>query len=235
MPVADHPLLLDPTAATRLEPHLDAAGKVVRALEALGPVAGRDVVLVDGGGGRMAAALIATGARLTVVDRAAPRSSVPASAVSPAAGRAGDDRGPAARSGEPADLGLPSASADVIVGCWSAYRGVDPDEMAEADRVLRPEGRILVLHDYGRDDVSRLADPDLPEYASWGRRDGPFLLAGFRVRVIHAWWTFDSVEQAGELLAASFGERGAALAAELRRPRLSWNLAVYHRDRTAIP
>jgi SAM-dependent methyltransferase len=202
--VADHPLLLDPIAAPRLEPHLDAAGKVVRALEALGPVADRDVVLVDGGGGAMAAGLASIGARLTVVDRAA-------------------------------DLGLPSGSADVIVGCWSAYRGVDPAEMAEADRVLRPGGRILVLHDYGRDDVSRLADPALPEYVSWGRRDGPFLRAGFRMRVVHAWWTFDSVEQAGELLAVAFGERGAALAAELRRPRLSWNLAVYHRDRPAIP
>lgn len=171
-------------------------------MEALGPVADRDVVLVDGDGGRIAAELARSGARVTVVEQ------------DPAA-----------------SLGLPDASADVIVGCWSAYRGIDPAEQAEADRVLRPDGRLLVLHDYGRDDVSRLADPDLPEYATWSRRDGPFLRAGFRVRVVHAWWTFDSVEQARELLSEAFGERGTSLAVELRRPRLSWNLAVYHRDR----
>jgi SAM-dependent methyltransferase len=217
--VADHPLLLDPAAATRLEPHLDAAGKIPRALDALGPIADRDVVLVDGGSGRMAAELAGVGARLTVVDP---------TPVAPEAGSPG-----AAHVGGPAGLGLPEASADVIVGCWSVYRGVDPVEMAEADRVLRPEGRLLVLHDYGRDDVSQLADPDLPEYASWSRRDGPFLQAGFRVRVVHAWWTFASIEEAGEILAASFGERGSAAAASLRRPRLSWNVAVYHRDRGA--
>lgn len=217
--MANHPLLLDPAAATRLEPHLDVGGKIVRALEALGPVAGRDVVLVDGGSGRMAAGLAGIGARLTVVD--------------PAPGEPGrTEQGAPVHVGDPAGLGLPEASADLVLGCWSVYRGVDPVEMAEADRVLRPGGRLLVLHDYGRDDVSQLADPDLPEYASWSRRDGPFLQAGFRVRVVHAWWTFASIEEAGDILAASFGERGSALAASLKRPRLSWNVAVYHRDRT---
>ena len=215
--MADHPLLLDPAAATRLEPHLDAAGKILRAIDALGPVADRDVVLVDGGAGRMAAGLAGVGARLTTVD--------PAPVGSEEARPDG-----AAHVGHPAGLGLSGASADVILGCWSVYRGVDPVEMAEADRVLRPGGRLLVLHDYGRDDVSQLADPDLPEYASWSRRDGPFLQAGFRVRVVHAWWTFASMEEAGDILAASFGDRGSALAASLRRPRLSWNVAVYHRD-----
>ena len=60
--------------------------------------------------------------------------------------------------------------------------------------LLRDGGRLLVVHDYGRDDVSRLRPADLPEYTSWSRRDGWFLRNGFRVRVIHAWWTFESLE-----------------------------------------
>ena len=61
--------------------------------------------------------------------------------------------------------------------------------------VLRPGGRLLVLHDYGRDDVSRLRG-DLPEYGLLSRRDGPFLRGGFKVRVVHCFWTFESIEEA---------------------------------------
>jgi SAM-dependent methyltransferase len=132
-----------------------------------------------------------------------------------------------------APIRLPDASADVVVGLFSAYRGVDPGELAEADRVLRPAGRHLVVHDYGRDDVSRLADTDLPEYGTWSRRDGPFLRGGFRIRVIHCWWTFASVDEAAEVLGEAFGAPGSALAAGMTRPRLSHNVAIYHRDRAA--
>ena len=45
---------------------------------------------------------------------------------------------------------------DCIVGLWTAFRGLTDDERREAARVLRPDGRLLVVHDYGRDDVSRL-------------------------------------------------------------------------------
>ena len=45
-------------------------------------------------------------------------------------------------------------------------------DLREADRRLRPEGRLLVVHDYGRDDVSALRDPQSPEYRVWSRREG---------------------------------------------------------------
>ena len=107
---------------------------------------------------------------------------------------------------------------------------MDPAELAAADHLLRPEGRLLVVHDYGRDDVSRLRG-DLPEYRLWSRRDGPFLSAGFRIRVIHCFWTFADLAAATAFLAAAFPSTGEAVAAELKRPRLSYNVAVYHRTR----
>jgi hypothetical protein len=127
---------------------------------------------------------------------------------------------------------LAAETFDVVTARWSAFRGADADEVADADRILRPGGRLLVIHDYGRDDVSRLRG-DLPEYRLWSRRDGPFLAAGFRIRVIHCFWTFADLSAAQEFLRGAFGAAGEAVAATLKRPRLSYNVGVYHRTRGA--
>jgi SAM-dependent methyltransferase len=199
--LADLPFPLDAPLAQRLAGHLDAEAKIARVLDELGPLAGRDVALIDGGPLR-AAQLTERGARVRVV--------------------------PSARS-----TGLEADSVDAIVSLWSGFRGLDANELAEAERVLRPGGRILAVHDYGRDDVSRLRPSDLPEYGAWSRRDGPFLTGGWKIRVVHAWWTFGSLEEAREFLRTAFGALGEELAATLRRPRLSYNVAIYHRSTAA--
>jgi hypothetical protein len=201
--VADLPLDLDPQISARLVAALDVEGKVLRALEDLGPIGGRDVVVV-GSGESERRRLSDLGGRLTLVDPYRP--------------------------GDASAWQLPDASTDTIVAEWSAFRGVDPQEIAEADRVLREEGRLLVVQDYGRDDVSAVRG-ERPENLLWSRRDGPFLSAGFKIRVLHCWWTFASLEDARSLLAAAFAERGKQFGAGLKRPRLSHKVAVYHRTR----
>jgi hypothetical protein len=203
--VSDLPFSLPPEPAILLAAALDRERKIDRALEALGPIAGHDVVIVGGGTDEIARRT-ADGARLTSVNSLLD----------------GDARA------------LADESADAIVCAWSGFRGVDPDELAAADRVLRPTGRLLVVHDYGRDDVSRLRG-DLPEYGAWSKRSGPFLSNGFRVRVIHCFWTFDTLDEARRFLGEAFGAEGVAHGATLKRPRLSYNVAVYHRIRGATP
>jgi SAM-dependent methyltransferase len=198
--VSDLPLHLSADLAGRLASALDVEGKILRAIEALGPVAGRDVVLVDGAGSVLVAGLEGLGARVL-------HHAVPA----------------------PFRTDLPDASADVVIGLWSAFRGVDAVEMAEVDRILRPGGRLLAVHDYGRDDVSRLLG-EQPEYGAWSHRNGPFLKGGFRVRVLHCFWTFESLEAAAAFLVDAFGSAGEAVAATLKRPRLTWKVAIYHRS-----
>ena len=227
--MSDLPLELpEPGLAARLARALDVEGKIPRALDALGPIAGRDVVLVDGDRGLRARQLAALGARLTVLERPGGFADLTDFL---------DHELPDVKvaQGEPGATGLPAASADAAVACWSAFRGPEPSEIAEADRILRPGGRLLILHDYGRDDVSRLHSPDRPEYTIWSRREGPFLAGGFKVRVIHCWWTFSSVEEGCALLRDGFGAAGARVADALIRPRLSYNVAIYHRTRPETP
>jgi SAM-dependent methyltransferase len=199
--VSNLPFSLAPDLAAQLASALDVEGKIPRAIEALGPVVGRDVLLVDGAGSALEAALDQIGARI-----------VAGAGVAPFRADVAD------------------ASMDAIVSAWSAFRGVDAGEIAEADRILRPDGRLLVIHDYGRDDVSRIV-PDRPEYGAWSQRGGPFLKGGFRVRVLHCFWTFDSVPATAAFLEAAFGDAGREVAASLKRPRLSYNVAIYHRTR----
>jgi len=194
--MADLPIEFDATRASELARVLDTEGKITRALEGLGPVADRDVLLIDApADGIRGRQLAGVGARVTAC----------------ALGDAG------------------AASADVLVSCWTSFRGVDAAEMAAAERALRPGGRLLVLHDYGRDDVSRLRG-DQPEYGAWSRRDGPFLRGGFKIRVVHCFWTFASIDDGQTFLADAFGAVGETVAAGMTRPRITYNVAVYHRS-----
>jgi hypothetical protein len=201
--VADLPFDLPDPLAQRLRAAADIEGKIVRALEALGQLSGRDVAILDVPRGPLRDRLLATGLRPHEL-----------------------------RTARPFQLDLPDHSVDAVLTLWNGFEGVRAEDLDEADRVLRSGGRLLVVHDYGRDDVSALADAARPQYREWSHRDGPFLRDGrFKIRVLHCFWTFASVEDGQAFLGEAFGPRGHAVAARMKRPRLSWNVAVYHRWR----
>jgi hypothetical protein len=196
--VSDFPIELPDGLVERYGHAFDVEGRLPRALDALGSVAGRDVLLLD-----------------TPIDGL----------------RAGQLRALDARVSVATDPSEPGQHpVDVVVGLWSALRRPGSSEEIAAIRLLRPGGRLLAVHDYRRDDVGRLIDtPD--RFGSSGsseRREAPFLAEGWRIRVIHCQWTFASIEQA-RAFAESFGEPGRIGARALSRPRLTHNLALYHR------
>ena len=219
--MADLPLELPGGLADRLTLALDQEGKIPRALDALGPLGGREVALVDAAGG-VRARTLGTPAYLRLV---AQRAGVVALRRS-FAGLDGAAQRVEVVAGRPGATGLPDASVDAVVGLWSAFRAPAEQETAEADRILRPGGRLLIVHDYGRDDVSRLLGAR-PEYSEWGRRSGWYLRHGFRLRVVHCFWTFATLDDARSFVVEAFPETGTTrrgrsqeAAAQLQRGRL---------------
>ena len=192
---------------------VDPEGKLIAALEDLGPLSGRDVILLDAGRGIRARDFAGAGARVTAVTFADPHD------VSDAIERL-------AR--------IPESAADTVVALWSELATPGSEFIAAAEKLLRPGGRLLLVHDYGRDDVWSLQPHIHDRVLEWSQRRGPFLGAGFRLRVIHCWWTIDSVDHARILLHRGFGDAGAVVAERMRRPRLEYQVAVYHRT-TAPP
>jgi hypothetical protein len=197
--VADYPIDLPGDIVERFGHAFDVEERIPRALDALAPLADRDVLLLDSPpDGLRASQLRARRGRVAVVGEA--------TVVEP-------------------------AMADIVVGLWSTLdRPGTPSERAALDCV-RPGGRILAIHDYGRDEVHALIDTPggADESTSPERREVPFLAEGWKVRVIHCFWTFGSLDEA-RTFAGSFGGRGRTFAVALRRPRLSHNLAVFYRS-----
>ena len=184
---------------------MDLESRIPAALEALGPIADRDIAVLDPDDRGLAPQLLGLGGWVRMLPNASP-----------------------------APLGvIPDDRADVLVAGFSAFRPGSSDwdeQLTQARRLLRPDGRLLVVHDYGRDEVTGLLGDEArtAQLMAWSRPSGPFLGIGFRIRVLHCWWRWETQAAATELLTDAFGEAGAAVAAGMRRPRLAWKVAVYH-------
>jgi hypothetical protein len=207
--VADPSIRLhNPDLRARLLRAMDVEARIPAAVQALGPVADRDVCVVEGSNSILAGQLLSLGGWIRSL-----------------AGPSGSDVAPLAS--------IADGRADVLVAGWAGFRPGSEDwddQLAQARRVLRPHGRLLVVHDYGRDEVTGLVGdaPRAADLIDWSRPGGPFLGHGFRIRVLHCWWRWDTQDEATEVLTLCFGDAGAALAATMRRPRLAWKVAVYH-------
>jgi hypothetical protein len=209
--VPDLPIVpADSTQAARVLSVFDTEAKIVRAILDLAPVEGRRVVLL-GRAPRLAARMRAAGAAAVSI-------------VNPVAAAGA---GPSF-----ASTRLPDHAADVVIATWVGFDGVrDAAELAEAERILAPgSGRLLLLKDYGRDDLTAVRGPERTAHlVARSRRDGWLLRSGFRLHVIHAWWRFADLDEAGEVLRAALGTAGEPLVAGLRRPAVAHNVSIYHR------
>jgi SAM-dependent methyltransferase len=135
--------------------------------------------------------------------------------------------------GEPEHLPLRDGAVDIVLSGT-----IDPDDaclpaIAEAMRVLRPGGRLVVIGYYGRDDMASLLEPEVVAHAleATQRRTGWWFRNGFRIKVVHSRLDLGDDAAAHELLPRLYGDRGRAFLMGPHPASLELKLGLYHRAR----
>jgi SAM-dependent methyltransferase len=215
----------DPELHRRLGEVIDPERRVLAALERIVPLSGRRIADVGTGIGHYPMLLARHTGRTYGIE------SDPA-LLEAARLRAEEAHQPNIRivAGTPTALPLRDGAVDIVLSS-----AIDPDDaslpaVAEALRVLRPGGRLVVIGYYGRDDVQALLEPEVVAHAleATRRRSGWWLRHGFRIKVVHARLDLRDDATALELLPRLYGDRGRAYLMAPHSTSLELKLGLYH-------
>ena len=219
----------DPVLHARLGDVIDPDRKVLAALERIVPLSGKRIADVGTGIGHYPMLLARHTGRTYGIE------SEP-ELLEAARVRAGQAHQPNIRivEGRPEALPLRDGAVDVVLhGLIEADDAYLP-AIAEAMRVLRPGGRLIVMGYYGRDDVGELLDPEVVRNAheATQRRTGWWLTHDFKIKVVHARFDLRDEAAAQELLVRLYGARGRTFLASPHKTSLELKLGLYHRVRS---
>ena len=215
----------DPDLYRKLGEMVDPGRKVLAALERIVPLSGKRIADVGTGIGHYPMLLARRTARTYGIE------SDP-TLLGEARQRASEAHQPNIRmvEGAPTALPLRDAAVDIVLhGLIEAEDAALP-AIAEALRVLRPGGRLVVIGYYGRDDVAPLLEPEVVAYARQAtqRRSGWWLRHGFKIKVVHARLDLRDVEAAHAILPRLYGDRARAFLMSSYPPLPELNLGLYH-------
>lgn len=215
----------DPELHARLGEVIDPERKVLAALERILPLAGKRVADVGTGIGHYPMLLARHTGRTYGIE------SDPA-LLEAARQRATASHQPNLRivEGTPEHLPLRDGAVDVVLSGL-----IEPDDaslpaIAEALRVLRPDGRLIVIGYYGRDAMSALLEPEVVAHATEAtqRRTGWWLRHGFKIKVVHSRIDVSDPDVAMEILPRLYGDRARAFLMGPHPPSLELKLGLYH-------
>lgn len=216
----------DAALHARLSEAIDPDRKVLAALERITPLSGRRIADVGTGIGHFPLLLARRTGRTYGIESDPELLAI-------ARARATEAHQPNIRivEGNLTRLPLRDGAVDIVL-----TSEIDPDDrslpaIAEALRVLRPGGRLIVIGYYGRDDVAALLEPEMVASAreATQRRTGWWLRNGFKIKVVHARIDVADPQVAHELLPRLYGDRGRAFLMGSHPPTLRLNLGLYHR------
>jgi SAM-dependent methyltransferase len=216
----------DPVLHARLGDAIDPDRKVLEGLERIVPLSGKRIADIGTGIGHYPMILARRTGRTYGIE-ANPE------LLAEARRRAAGSHQPNIRivEGEPTKLPLRNGAVDIVLTSNILPEDGSLPAIAEAQRVLRPGGRLIVVGYYGRDDVAALLEPEVVAQAidATQRRTGWWLRNGFKIKVVHARVDLAEPELAHALLPRLFGDRARAYLMGPHRPFLRLNLGLYHR------
>lgn len=184
----------------------DAGGEIWRVLAEEAPWAGRDVVDVGCGDGFHLPRFAETARSVLGVEPHAPL-------VRRAAERVAEVPNASVAAGSAQRLPVPDASVDVVHARTAYFfgPGCGPG-LAEADRVLRPGGRLAIVDlDVSSEPYGRWMREDLPDYDP-SEVEKFFAAQGFRCRRVATEWRFDDTRAMAAVLRIEFSPRVAEIA-----------------------
>ena len=213
-----------PELHRRMGEMIDPGRKVLAALERIVPLSGKRIADVGTGIGHYPFLLARRTARTYGIE------SDPA-LLAVARERAGAAHQPNIRivEGEATALPLRDGAVDIVLSGEIDADDASLPAVAEAMRVLRPGGRLVVIGYYGRDDVAALLEPEVVAHAleATQRRVGWWIAHGFKIKVVHTRLDLHDEGTAHELLPRLYGKRGAAYLAGPHGPSLELKLGLY--------
>jgi ubiquinone/menaquinone biosynthesis C-methylase UbiE len=190
----------------RLIQREDDQGNLLKAIEAILPTAGLDIIDLGAGTGRLGRLLAPRARSLYAFDTSAHMLTLAAESFK-ATGldnwqvQVADHR----------QIPVKDASADLVVSGWSfSYLSVWGDRSqleagwSEVERVLRPGGTVILIESLGTGNPAPVRLEHLSDYYVWLDQ------MGFASRQIPTDYRFESVAEARELVGFFFGEQTAA-------------------------
>ena len=216
----------DPELHARVAEAVDPDRKVLAALERIMPLSGKRIADVGTGIGHYPMLLARRTGRTYGVE------SDP-ELLAEARRLASESHQPNIRivEGSSVDLPLRDGAVDIVLSSDIVPEDGSFPAIAEAMRVLRPGGRLIVIGYYGRDDVAPLLEPETVAGVvdATQRRTGWWLRNGFKIKVVHSRVDLRDAALAHELLPRLFGDRGRAYLMGPHRDFLRLKLGLYHR------
>ncbi|MDH4334176.1 MAG: methyltransferase domain-containing protein [Chloroflexota bacterium] len=215
----------DPELHARLGQVIDPERKVLAAIERILPLAGKRVADVGTGIGHYPMLLARHTGRTYGIES-------DQALLEAARQRATASHQPNLRivEGTPEHLPLRDDAVDVVLSGL-----IEPDDaslpaIAEALRVLRPDGRLIVIGYYGRDAMSALLEPEVVAHAreATQRRTGWWLRHGFKIKVVHSRIDVSDPDVALQILPRLYGDRALAFLMGPHPPSLELKLGLYH-------
>ena len=126
-----------------------------------------------------------------------------------------------------ASIPLDDGSVDAAYATWSYFFGPGSEPgLREVERVVCAGGDIVIVQNYGRDELSNFWASSESECETWPQW---FAEHGFTCQVVNTVWRFGTLEDAERVLTFLWGQSARSYVRETGQTEFGYRVAVYHR------